>query len=386
MRHVYKILLTLVTLCAAMAAQAQTPYYKIIDKAMGLPSNTVFDAKQSAEGYLWLGTNKGLFKYDGVNFTPYSTPAQNGKGITDIFEIENGEVYCQNFSGQLFYTRGDSLLLEKAVGTTNNYYPLRKINNNLLFFNDTAIYSLNRATGNVKKYYCPNAVFQFSCIVSDVLYFFDTAGRLFAFDGQGIKNTGLYQNALNKQLHSIPQGILLAKKSGNKNLELLRLNGRVETIAGIDENAMLHNIVTLGNDVWLCTSAGAYRYNKNMQPVGNGPVFKKYRISSVLQDKEGAYWFTTLDNGLLYVPNINVLIANTSTNDMHLSALANGPGNSILVGTTNNSLQLYNPTYGKFTELCNSSVLNDITACLYDAANNQYLYSSNGFYQVKIKG
>lgn len=352
---------------------------------MGLPSNTVFDAKQSAEGYLWLGTNKGLCKYDGVNFTPYSTPAQNGKGVTDIFEVENGEVYCQNFSGQLFYTRGDSLLLEKAVGTTNNYYPLRKVNNNLLFFNDNTIYSLNRATGNVKKYYCPNAIFQFSCVVNNVLYFFDMAGRLFAFDGQGIKNTGLYQNALNKQLHSIPQGILLAKKSGNKTLEILRLNGRVETIAGIDENAMLHNIVTLGNDVWLCTSAGAYRYNKNMQPVGNGPLFSNYRISSVLQDKEGAYWFTTLDNGLLYVPNISVQIANTTNNDIHLSALANGPGNSILVGTTNNSLQLYNPAYGKFTELCNSSVLNDITACLYDAANNHYLYSSNGLYQVKNK-
>jgi len=35
----------------------------------GLPQNTVTAVVQTADGYLWLGTEEGLARFDGVSFT-----------------------------------------------------------------------------------------------------------------------------------------------------------------------------------------------------------------------------------------------------------------------------------------------------------------------------
>jgi ligand-binding sensor domain-containing protein len=38
-------------------------------KQTGLPANAVNVAFQTRDGYLWLGTSAGLFRFDGVSFT-----------------------------------------------------------------------------------------------------------------------------------------------------------------------------------------------------------------------------------------------------------------------------------------------------------------------------
>ena len=38
----------------------------------GLPSNTIYAIEQDSLGYIWLGTNKGLSRFDGSEFINYS--------------------------------------------------------------------------------------------------------------------------------------------------------------------------------------------------------------------------------------------------------------------------------------------------------------------------
>src|ERR1700733_14137123 len=45
----------------------------------GLPQNTVHAILQTRDGYLWLGTEGGLVRFDGVRFSVYST--QNAAGL-----------------------------------------------------------------------------------------------------------------------------------------------------------------------------------------------------------------------------------------------------------------------------------------------------------------
>lgn len=42
---------------------------------------------QTMDGYIWIGTNSGLVKYDGVHFTPWSPPASKGAGISAIYSL-----------------------------------------------------------------------------------------------------------------------------------------------------------------------------------------------------------------------------------------------------------------------------------------------------------
>jgi len=52
----------------------------------------VFDSAPNAiaqtnDGYIWIGTNSGLVKYDGVHFVPWSPPAGKGTAIAAIYSL-----------------------------------------------------------------------------------------------------------------------------------------------------------------------------------------------------------------------------------------------------------------------------------------------------------
>lgn len=48
----------------------------------GLPAGRIRAIEQDADGYLWLGTDVGLVRFDGVRFMPWTTPLSNGLPIT----------------------------------------------------------------------------------------------------------------------------------------------------------------------------------------------------------------------------------------------------------------------------------------------------------------
>ena len=52
---------------------AQSLSYTSYTTKDGLPSNTITALFQDKKGYLWIGTNNGLSRYDGVEFINYST-------------------------------------------------------------------------------------------------------------------------------------------------------------------------------------------------------------------------------------------------------------------------------------------------------------------------
>lgn len=78
-------------------AQEQTPDFKfehfIDDK--GLNQNTILDVAQDNDGYLWIGTANGLYRYDGQRFTIYrNQPNQSNTVINNVvnkLEIDNHE-------------------------------------------------------------------------------------------------------------------------------------------------------------------------------------------------------------------------------------------------------------------------------------------------------
>ncbi len=74
-------LLAVVALALTLPARAQTPatasdsptpyFWRTIDTDHGLPETQVLAVTQAADGFFWLGTRRGLVRYDGLNFKPY---------------------------------------------------------------------------------------------------------------------------------------------------------------------------------------------------------------------------------------------------------------------------------------------------------------------------
>ena len=91
--------------------QAQEPVYIHLSEKNGLPDKEFYDIFEDDKGFIWLGADKGLFRYDGKNFKNYLNKNQRGLSIFNIQQDEFKRVWCNNVFGQFFYIKDDKLNL-----------------------------------------------------------------------------------------------------------------------------------------------------------------------------------------------------------------------------------------------------------------------------------
>ena len=72
---------------------AQNIFYDQLNTESGLPSSTVFDIFQDSKRFIWLATEEGLIKYNGVDFKTYSHPDLHSKSGSNIKEDVLGRVW-----------------------------------------------------------------------------------------------------------------------------------------------------------------------------------------------------------------------------------------------------------------------------------------------------
>lgn len=68
-------------------------------------------------------------------------------------------------------------------------------------------------------------------------------------------------------------------------------------------------LFTTKDKLWICSTTGAYMFNvdSNFDLSKPDAVFlEDLQVSHVTIDREGGYWFSTLDNGVYYAPNVGI--------------------------------------------------------------------------------
>ncbi len=70
------------------------PKYKLYSKSDGLNNNTVSAIFQDRSGYLWLGTDIGVTRSDGVNIRHYPFSEAGGSFITKIYQLKDSLLWC----------------------------------------------------------------------------------------------------------------------------------------------------------------------------------------------------------------------------------------------------------------------------------------------------
>lgn len=106
-----RIVVLLAALVAASAAFALDPARALTQARLsvwtseaGLPQNTVDAIVQTRDGYLWLGTEEGLARFDGVRFVVsdrQSAPALRSAFISSLFEAPDGTLWIGTYGGGL---------------------------------------------------------------------------------------------------------------------------------------------------------------------------------------------------------------------------------------------------------------------------------------------
>jgi len=105
------------------ASEYQTTILRVED---GLPQSTVTSIAQSAEGYLWLGTQNGLVRFDGVKFRVFdenNTPAIKNSRVVQLLSDKNGALWVGTEQGGLVCLQQGAFTSYAAPsrGTTHDY-------------------------------------------------------------------------------------------------------------------------------------------------------------------------------------------------------------------------------------------------------------------------
>ena len=75
----------------------------------GFSLGNVYAMAQTPDGYLWLGTEFGLFRFDGVRFLPWHPPAGQqlpDKNINSLLVTRDGSLWIGTFGGLVILKDG----------------------------------------------------------------------------------------------------------------------------------------------------------------------------------------------------------------------------------------------------------------------------------------
>ena len=116
----------LLTLSLPLQAASVSPSFQLDTwtTANGLPSNTISALRQSRDGYLWLATDNGLARFDGIRFTTFSqsqTAGIAGSRFLSLWESGAGDLWAGSLDGGVSrYRDGRFTTFTTNDGLTSN--------------------------------------------------------------------------------------------------------------------------------------------------------------------------------------------------------------------------------------------------------------------------
>ncbi|MEO5821414.1 MAG: two-component regulator propeller domain-containing protein [Vicinamibacteraceae bacterium] len=99
----------------AAAAPARDYVIDVWGTERGLPTSFVTSVAQTPDGYLWIGTQNGLLRFDGLRFVafdPDNTPALSHARVEHLFVDDTGTLWANTYDGSLTSLRRGVFQLE----------------------------------------------------------------------------------------------------------------------------------------------------------------------------------------------------------------------------------------------------------------------------------
>lgn len=313
---------------------AQTPAYKHYDVSNGLPTNEVYEIKQDSKGFLWIGCDAGLVRYDGNRLKLLSNKKNRGPAISGLREDKNGRIWSINFSGQVFYTSGDSLqLFEPWEKNYNKGFADVTVNedNHLIISNfNNKIYSYDLNRNNAEKVLVREShtkIFVYTAFDGSVLFTLLDSGMIKRITASGIETVPKLM--ADEQPSSIPtlnNFVFYNSFAGKQTLGFQRFNsGNKEPnlYYFADKALRLHPVSNLLQKLNVYPSSCFDDDNGNLfvgsfnellwfkkTAEGQWILFNRLlqgnAISFISKDKEGAIWISTLKNGIYKISNTDI--------------------------------------------------------------------------------
>ncbi len=273
----------------------------------GLPQNSITAMIQARDGYIWLGTQEGLVRFDGARFTIFdtrNTKALNDDWVQALLESRDGTLWIGTVTGLARRRHGE--FLPPPEGPLS-----RAIVRTLFESRDGSVWvasslGVTRFRGGETRTWGEREGL--------------TAGRVLSIaeDREGtvwVGGTGGAARLVDDHFEpwSVPDGFpgaalsMLADPEGGlwvgTGRGLAHVDGRSWRLHGIEDGLTNNFVRALSRDragsLWLATDGGLFRFRDgHFVRHGEGDGLSSNRILSILEDREGSLWIGTSDGGL----------------------------------------------------------------------------------------
>ncbi|MDC3388732.1 hypothetical protein OAX11_04385, partial [Flavobacteriaceae bacterium] len=372
---------------ASFLMQAQEPVSIHLSEKNGLPDKEFYNIIEDNNGFIWLCADKGLYRYDGKVYKKYVHTLQRGLSVFGVQQDPLNRIWCNNISGQFFYLKDDKLALfidlkkqlrgELADFVVNDTY--------LWVFARSNIYRVNLKTKAIKSTLKSEGYLGIPFSYNNSIYYQSKDSISSITSGNTTKNllaTHLPNRTKNNitiaqgksKMFNIGTDLFLMQNRAQFN-SFFKIENAKKSLTSVNgfeavKTATIHSVFKNDDEIWIATSSGVwvYKYAANNFRLKKH-LFKNVSITKVLLDKDNNYWFTSLNNGVYIIPNINIETSAISSENKHINSLDKVNDSILVYGLANGNVGLYN-THKHRNKIINLPTKDRVSALVYHPSNN----------------
>ncbi len=335
--------------------------WKISD---GLPSNSITSICQTDDHYLWIGTNKGLVKFDGIRFEIINIendPKKKHICITDLFVDRQGTLWIGSLDGLFQFKNWKFRKFTIKDGLSGNDIScinedingnlwIGTIDNYLNKFEDGKFIVFN--SSNSMEGRSISSIFDDS---AGVLWVGAYKDGLFKFkSGKFIKRniSGLKENhSINSVYEDRKNCLWRGTDVGLMQIDGERTHLYTTLIGGISSNNVVDILEDYDGNLWVGTTDGITRIKRYLPDnVYIENYFKNNVITSLFEDNEKNIWIGTNGSGVMRLRDSVFTMYKTKdglANDF-ISSLFQDRNGDIWIGSGYSLCMFKNGTFSKF--------------------------------------
>ena len=279
---VYQRMMIVFVCILAFYAKAYGQVFKNFREVNGSPLSTVLGITQDKHGFMWFGSEIGLYRYDGRVFDIYRADKEgNPKFIRDLLTDPDGDIWIASTTNGLY-------LYKPETDTFTNFLP-DDANSKSLSHNSVNCVIIDR-----KKQVWVGTQHGLSRIVNDQGRRRVTRHLETGFSEQTLQIRSLAEDNADNIWMATADGLVKMRNDGS-NPRLYRIPLRRKDFQRSD---FIFAYADKRGTIWAGTSGGLYQFNSVKEEFTLIDAFKAPNgefpgVSKMISDGKGKYWMST---------------------------------------------------------------------------------------------
>nr|MCH9660273.1 LytTR family transcriptional regulator DNA-binding domain-containing protein [Bacteroidota bacterium] len=333
---------------------AQEPIYKNFGVNDGLPSSEVYDLIQDKEGYIWFATDKGLSRFNGYEFENFNTnDGLTGNVVLRFYPQENGQIWGYSFHNKsLFYFNQpfSGFTPYKYNDVLNENIRKRSIIKSVYVDKENKLhvggYAVNgeliiNSEGKLETKHSDSSYFHASTSYKKYLILRKTETIPFFFttlDTAAVEKDSVFIKHY-KSARFMSQWMEDGKRG------IIMKDSIVKIISKNNEDVIIKNKYSPIGIRVIDSSRFFVGYEFGGVKIidKHGVVINEFledkSVTNFLIDRDGGYWFTTLDSGVYYIENPSMGVYTINNEEfLHINSLTKTNNNDLYIGYNNGTI------------------------------------------------